>query len=248
MSEQTDGSRTVVVTGAGAGIGRACARRLAGPATFVVALDRDESAAAAICRELQMADGAGKAVGCDITDPAAVRAAVADLPRVDVLVNSAGIDSQRALTEITAVDMRTTYEVNVIGLLQVVQAALPRMPVGARIINIGSRAYLGSANHAHYVASKAAVVGLTRTLVLELSDRQISVNAVAPGPVRTRLLLDELSEARLAQAAAAYPGGRLPEPDDVAQVVAFLADPATRHINGQVIILDGGRSVGLTPA
>jgi 3-oxoacyl-[acyl-carrier protein] reductase len=120
------------------------------------------------------------------------------------------------------------------------------MPAGARIINIASRAYLGSPNHAHYVASKAAVIGLTRTLVLELADRRISVNAVAPGPVHTPLL-DELPTERVTQAAAAYPGGRLPEPEDVAHAVAFFADPATLHINGQILILDGGRSTGLAP-
>jgi 3-oxoacyl-[acyl-carrier protein] reductase len=112
---------------------------------------------------------------------------------------------------------------------------------------VGSRAYLGSRHHAHYVASKAAVVGLTRTMALELSARQILVNAVAPGLVRTPLL-SEISEERLVQLAADYPGGRLPEPEDVAQAVAFFADPATRFITGQVLIIDGGRSLGLSNA
>lgn len=117
------------------------------------------------------------------------------------------------------------------------------MPDGGKIINIGSRAYLGSPRHAHYVASKAAVIGLTRTMALELRSRQITINAVAPGPVRTPIL-EGRSKENLARLAADYPGGRLPEAEDIAQAVAFFADPATRFITGQVLLIDGGRSLG----
>jgi 3-oxoacyl-[acyl-carrier protein] reductase len=89
------------------------------------------------------------------------------------------------------------------------------------------------------------VIGLTRTLAIELASREIMVNAVAPGMVRTPML-SAMSEARLSQLSASYPGGRLPEAHDIAHAIAFLADPATRYINGQTLIIDGGRSAGLS--
>jgi len=247
VSTTSSNRRTIVVTGAGSGIGRACALRLAGTGSRVVALDRNAEAARSTAAEVDIAGGLGIAAACDVTDRDGVEASLAGLARIDVLINSAGVFGERALMDITADDLRNMYEVNVVGLFTVTQAAIQRMPDGGRIVNIGSRAYLGSRDHAHYVASKAAVIGLTRTVALELGERQILVNSVAPGMVRTPLL-SGISEERLAQMGASYPGGRLPEPEDVAQAVAFFADPATCFITGQVLILDGGRSVGLSGA
>ncbi|HTU88210.1 MAG TPA: SDR family NAD(P)-dependent oxidoreductase [Solirubrobacteraceae bacterium] len=240
-------TRSVLVTGAGSGIGRAAAIRLASEGAHVVALDRDEQAAHGTVRTLESIGGQGLAATCDVTDEQAVQTAIARLDRVDVLVNSAGIFGEKQLEAITGDDLRRMYEVNAVGLFNVTRAALERMPDGGRIINIASRAYLGSRDHAHYVASKAAVVGLTRTLAIDLARRQIMVNAIAPGPVATPMLAD-LGEERLEQLAASYPGGKMLEAEDVAQAIAFFADPATRLITGQVLIIDGGRSLGLSGA
>jgi 3-oxoacyl-[acyl-carrier protein] reductase len=146
----------------------------------LVAIDRNGDGAVETARRIDSVGGLALAAECDVTQGKAVDTVFGALSRVDVLVNCAGVYSDKALEDITAEDMRRTYEVNVVGLFGVSQAALARMPDGGRIINIGSRAYLGSRRHADYVASKAAVVGLTRTMALELTDRQIAVNAVAP--------------------------------------------------------------------
>jgi NAD(P)-dependent dehydrogenase (short-subunit alcohol dehydrogenase family) len=129
--------------------------------------------------------GHGAAVGCDVTGQAGIQAAVATVATVDVLIISAGILDDKPLGQVTADGLRRMYEVNMIGLFITTQAALARMPGGGRIISISSRACLGSRHHARYVPSKAAVIGLTRTLAIGLGPRQIMVNAIAPGMVRT---------------------------------------------------------------
>ena len=241
--EETSDKRIVVITGAGSGIGRACGQRLAGSDVRIIALDRDGAAAEATIRLIEGAGFSGAAFACDVTRRADVDEVFRAIGPVHVLVNSAGAEDETALEDITPEDMRRMYEINVVGLFSVSQASLARMPDGGKIVNIGSRAYLGSRRHAHYVSSKAAVVGLTRAMALELAPRQITVNVVAPGPVRTPMLAGR-SEEDLARFSAGYPGGRMPEPEDIAQAVAFFADPATRFITGQVLLVDGGRSLG----
>lgn len=239
----TSEKRIIVITGAGSGIGLACAKRLATTGTEIIALDRDRSAASETVRLVETVGASGRAIECDVTRRDMVDEAFRTVGHTDVLVNSAGVFGEKSLEDITADDLRYMYEVNAVGLFSVSQVALKGMSSGGKIVNIGSRAYLGSLRHAHYVASKAAVVGLTRTMAIELLSREISVNTVAPGVVRTPMVAG-LPEKRLADIAAGYPGGRIPEAEDIAQAVAFFADPLTRFITGQVLIIDGGRSLG----
>jgi 3-oxoacyl-[acyl-carrier protein] reductase len=117
----------------------------------------------------------------------------------------------------------------------------------AAIVNIASRAMLGARHYAHYVASKAAVGGLTRAMALELAERQIRVNAVAPGVIETDMLKAR-SDTNLDGLRAQQPSGRLGRPEDIAEAVAFLGSPVAGFITGQVLLVDGGRSLGGTTA
>jgi 3-oxoacyl-[acyl-carrier protein] reductase len=135
------------------------------------------------------------------------------------------------------------YEINLIAAANLSQAVTRRMPEGGRIINIASRAYLGARNHPHYVASKAALVGYTRASAMELAARGIWVNAIAPGLIDTPLLR-ALTPERMAAQLALQPTGRAGRPEEVAQAVSFFASPATGFITGQVLFVDGGKSLG----
>lgn len=229
-----------VVTGAGGGIGRAITRRLVSDGFHVVAIDMARQSAEAAVAEL---GERATATVLDLRDGDAVKAAVAALPRLDAVVNNAGIFDERTLLDLSAEDFRRHYEVNLVAVFQLSQAAIPRLPRGGKIVNIASRAFLGARNHAHYVASKAAVVGLTRAMAMELAERGILVNAVAPGLVDTPMLQALTPERRAAQLAL-QPTGKAARPEDIANAVAFLAAPGMDFITGQVLLVDGGKSLG----
>lgn len=243
----TPTERTVLITGGAGGIGRGIAAAFLAEGDRVVLADVDADAASSAAAEL----GPGaSAVAVDITDPAAVQAAVeqvvADHGRIDVLVNNAGVLSVHGrLTDLSPDDYALIVRVNILGTFTVTQAVARHMTaagVRGAIVNISS---IGgrqpTPGMGAYESSKAAVDSLTRWAAIELADAGIRVNAVAPGPVLTPMLragMPEGSEARAAWASR-IPLGRLAEVQDVAPAVVFLAGAA--HITGVSLPVDGGQ-------
>jgi 3-oxoacyl-[acyl-carrier protein] reductase len=229
-----------LVTGGAQGIGRAVAEMLAARGWSVTAADRDETALATV-------GGEGiEATPLDVTDSAAVAALVDRLPPLDVVVNCAGIAAELLpLKNIPRESFERMLRVNLGGTFILAREAARRMERGA-IITIASRGYLGGAGAAHYVASKAAVVGLTRALAVELRWRGISVNAVAPGMVDTRMIADFTPDMRARLSRLDPEGGPMP-PAAIAEAVAYLASSEGRRVNGQVLLVDGGKSLGVAP-
>ncbi|WP_198083515.1 SDR family NAD(P)-dependent oxidoreductase [Variovorax sp. E3] len=243
MNNSSEDKPLVLVTGGASGMGRAIVERMARDGWRVVMADYNGELAA---RETQVLRAAGLDVECraiDLTDEPAVRAMVQALPPLTALVNNAGIFDERAFLDVSSADFRRMYEVNLLAVATLTQEAARKMADGARIVNIASRAYLGAKNHAHYVASKAALVGYTRASAMELAARGIMVNAIAPGLIDTPLLR-ALSPERLAAQLALQPTGAAGKPEDIANAVAFFASPATCFVTGQVLFVDGGKSLG----
>ena len=165
------------------------------------------------------------------------------MPPITALVNNAGIFEERKFLEVSNDDFRRAYEINLIAAATLTQETVRKMPDGGRIVNIASRAYLGPRNHPHYVASKAAIVGYTRAAAMELAPRGILVNAIAPGLIDTPILR-ALTPERLAAQLALQPTGKAGRPEDIAQAVSFLVSPDMGFITGQVLFVDGGKSLG----
>lgn len=243
MNDSSEDKPLVLVTGGASGMGRAIVERLARDGWRVVMADYNGELAE---RETQVLRAAGLDVdyrAIDLTDEAAVRAMVQSLPPLAALVNNAGIFDERAFMDVSSADFRRMYEVNLLAVATLTQEAARKMADGARIVNIASRAYLGAKNHPHYVASKAALVGYTRASAMEPAPRGILVNAIAPGLIDTPLLRALTPERRAAQLAL-QPTGAAGRPEDIAQAVAFFASPATGFVTGQVLFVDGGKSLG----
>ncbi len=236
--------RCALITGAGGGIGRATARRLAEEGYALVLVDQKEGPLEETRASLRD-DADVVTTVLSITDRAAVDALVGSLKRLDVLVNNAAIFWDGKFDAHTEEDFRQMYEVNVIGTFVMAQEAIKRMGEDGRIINIASRAYLAGYAHAAYGTSKAGVIGLTRSMAMDLAERRIMVNAIAPGLIETEMFRS-LTPARQEELIAKQPTGLLGQPDDIANAIAFFADPRTRNVTGQILTLDGGRSVGIS--
>lgn len=234
---------TALVTGGASGMGLAIVERLARDGFRVVMADRNAELAAKEAESLraQGLDVEHRVV--DLTDEAPTRALARSLAPLAALVNNAGLFDERKFFEVGSADYRRAFDVNLLAVATLTQEAARDMAPGAKIVNIASRAYLGAKNHPHYVASKAALVGYTRASAMELAPRGILVNAIAPGLIDTPLLRN-LTPERLAAQLALQPTGRAGQPQDIAYAVSFLAAPHMDFITGQVIFVDGGKSLG----
>lgn len=224
-------------------MGLATVERLATDGFHVFLVDRDANLCIEESRRLKQIGLHVEFEILDLTSEDAVRILIKNLPPINALVNNAGIFDERKFLEVTSEDFRRVYEINLISVATMTQEVAKRMPDGGRIVNIASRAYLGAKNHPHYVASKAAVVGYTRASAMELAPRGILVNAIAPGLIDTPML-SALTPERMAQQVALQPTGKAGTPRDIAHAVSFLVDPNTSFITGQVLFLDGGKSLG----
>jgi 3-oxoacyl-[acyl-carrier protein] reductase len=235
--------RVALVTGAGAGIGAAVARRLADEGMNVAVVDRDAEAAEAIAASLTGAIG----LGADVADADAVRAAVdtaaTEFGALHVIVNNAGIIRPAMLHKMELDAWRSVLDVHLGGTFNVMQAALQHLPDdgSGRIINSTSAAGLvGTIGQANYSAAKAGIIGLTKSGAKELAKRSITCNAVAPLAATAMTETVRTDEKLAAKTLARIPLGRFAEPDEVAGTFAFLASDDAAYITGQILCVDGG--------
>ncbi|HEX5624523.1 MAG TPA: SDR family NAD(P)-dependent oxidoreductase [Saprospiraceae bacterium] len=242
-----NGKPIALVTGAAKGIGLAIAERLAADGFFVIAADLDADAG-----ELSVGkkDAASFSfVALDVSDESRVKQLFASIEqryhRLDVLVNNAGIIRDNLITNMPSDDFDRVLQVNLKGpwLLCREAARMMTQQRSGRIINISSRAWLGNAGQSNYSASKAGVVSLTRVLALELGRYNVLVNAIAPGLIDTELTRNLKPEV-LQKLIDAQPGKNMGRAEDIAHLASFLASGETNFITGQVIYVDGGRSIG----
>ena len=234
-----------LVTGAGRGIGLATTKRLLEDGFHVVMVDLADEPLATNAAALKAASNSVEHHALSITDRPAVAKLIASLPRLDVLVNNAAVFWDGKFDAVTEDDFRKMYDVNVVGTFVMAQEAAKVMKRGARIINVASRAYLAGYAHSPYVTSKAGAVGLTRGMAIDLAEKGIFVNAIAPGLIETDMFRS-LTPERQAELIAKQPTKEVGQPEDIANGIAFFASPRTRNVTGQILTLDGGRSMGIS--
>lgn len=238
------GQPAALVTGGSRGIGAAIVQRLLARGLPVVILDREAPAEASAARFVQ----------CDLTDLAATQAAlgrIAEQNAILWLVNNAGIAAPATLEETTIEDFDRVVAINLRACILSAQAALPAMKAAGkgRIVTISSRAALGKELRTAYSATKAGVIGLTRTWALELAPHGITVNAIGPGPIETELFksANPHNSPRTQAIIRGVPVQRLGQPEDIAHAADFFLSDGASFVTGQVLYVCGGMTVGVAP-
>jgi 3-oxoacyl-[acyl-carrier protein] reductase len=237
---RTQGSRTVLISGASKGIGRSLAERLAGQGHKVLGIARTDDATFP-----------GQLYTADLSDRTATSAALQEISsanRIDAVVNNVGLVRPQALEDVTLDALDPVLDVNLRTAIQLTQAALPamRQQGWGRVVNIASLVALGYPQRTAYAAAKAALISCTRVWALELAATGITVNAVAPGPIETELFRENNppgSEGEI-RYLAMVPMGRLGRAEEIAAAIAFLLSDEASFITGQTMFVDGGASIG----
>ena len=243
-----------LITGAGIGIGRATALAFARAGSHVVVTDVLEDAGKSVVAEITAAGGSAEFMTLDVRSTEGADAVVAAVEarhgKIDTIVANAGIAHRVPLPELTDAKWDHTFDIDLKGIYRIVRPALPGMKARKSGSVIALSSIMGVAygwdEHVHYSAAKAGVVGLVRGLAVELARDGIRVNGVAPGYIRTaQLLSKEHSVGPDADKCGEYiPMGRIGEPEDIADVIMFLASNGARYMTGQVVVVDGGLLVG----
>jgi 3-oxoacyl-[acyl-carrier protein] reductase len=239
-------NQVAVVTGAGRGIGHAIALALAQAGADVVCISRTAENAEKAAREIRALGRRAWAHALDVSDGAAVGATaetiLAETPRLDILVNNAGVTRDGLLLRLSEEDWDTVLDTNLKGAFHVTRAFVRTFirQRSGRIINIASVIGLrGNAGQCNYAASKAGLIGFTKSLARELASRGITANVIAPGLIETDMT-SGLNEELRAQVLKQIPMGGFGKTDDIAHAAVFLAGPGARYITGQVLTVDGG--------
>jgi len=238
--------QVAIVTGASQGIGRACAIELARNGAKVACIARSAEKLAEVVQAIRDEGGESEAFTCDVSDGESVKSTVAAVmekwSRLDILVNNAGITKDGLMVRMSDEDWDAVINTNLRGAFLFARAASIIMMQArhGRIINMTSvSGLIGNKGQANYSASKAGMIGMTRTLSKELAKRKVTVNAVAPGFIESEMT-KVLGEAILKEVKKSIPANRIGTTDDIAAAVVFLASSAASYITGQVLTVDGG--------